>query len=192
MGLLAVGVVFVVRALLSRRSAAAAPQYAGAAPGMARSRFETAPAPVREPAWGAPAAIAAPGTSAGRYPPGFDAAPFIEQSKQQFRRLQAAYDRGDRDFLADMTTPEMLSEIARDLDSRGPAQPTDIAALDAEIVEVVREGDRYVATVRFHGSMREDGAREAQPFEEAWNLVKPVDGSTGWLLADIQQYQKAA
>jgi len=46
--------------------------------------------------------------------------------------------------------------------------------------------------VRFHGSMREDGAREAQPFEEAWNLVKPVDGSSGWLLAGIQQYQSAA
>jgi len=118
--------------------------------------------------------------------------PFVEQSKQQFRRLQAAYDRGDRDFLADMTTPEMHAEIARDLASRGSTQPTEIATLDAEIVEVVQEGDRYVATVRFHGSMREDGAREAQPFEEAWNLVKPVDGSSGWLLAGIQQYQSAA
>jgi predicted lipid-binding transport protein (Tim44 family) len=58
------------------------------------------------------------------------------------------------------------------------------------IVEVA-EGDRYVTTVRFHGTMRE-AAREAQPFEEAWNLVKPVDGSSGWLLVGIQQYQSAA
>ena len=25
-------------------------------------------------------------------------------------------------------------------------------------------------------------------FDEMWNLVKPVDGSSGWLLAGIQQY----
>jgi len=181
-----------VRALLSRRSGATATQYAGATSAMPPSPFQTAREPVIEPAWGAPAAITATATSAGRYPPGFDPAPFVEQSKQQFRRLQAAYDRGDRDFLADMTTPEMHAEIARDLASRGSTQPTDIATLDAEIVEVVQEGDRYVASVRFHGSMREDGAREAQPFEEAWNLVKPVDGSSGWLLAGIQQYQSAA
>ena len=26
-----------------------------------------------------------------------------------------------------------------------------------------------------------------EPFDEVWNLVKPVDGSTGWLVAGIQQ-----
>jgi predicted lipid-binding transport protein (Tim44 family) len=41
--------------------------------------------------------------------------------------------------------------------------------------------------VRYHGTLREDG-NPAQPFEEMWHLVKPVDGSTGWLLAGIQQY----
>jgi predicted lipid-binding transport protein (Tim44 family) len=159
---------------------------------MSPARFETAREPVVEPAWGEPAASAAPAATTDRYPPGFDPVPFVEQSKQQFRRLQAAYDRGDRDFLADMTTPQMHAEIVRDLASRGSTQPTDIATLDAEIVEVVQERDRYVATVRFHGTMREDGARDAQPFEEAWNLVKPVDGSSGWLLAGIQQFSQAA
>ena len=57
--------------------------------------------------------------------------------------------------------------------------------LDADIVEVVREDDGYVASVRFHGTMREDGAADAQAFEEAVGLVKPVDGSSGWLLAGI-------
>ena len=82
----------------------------------------------------------------------------------------------------------MHAEISRDMATRGTQQPTDVVTLDAEIVEVVREGDQYVASVRFHGSLREDGARDAQPFEEMWNLVKPVDGSSGWLLAGIQQF----
>ena len=29
--------------------------------------------------------------------------------------------------------------------------------------------------------------RTAAPFEEIWNLQKPADGSSGWLLAGIQQ-----
>ena len=188
-GLLAVGAIVLVRAFLARRGGIAM-QPAGAR--TEPVQFDTPRTPAIEPAWGAPAAVGSSDSATGRYPPGFDAGPFAEQAKQQFRRLQAAYDRGDRDFLADMTTPEMHAEIARDLAMRGSSQPTDVVTLDADILEVVREGDRYVATVRFHGLMREDGARDAQPFEEAWNLVKPVDGSSGWLLAGIQQFSHAA
>jgi predicted lipid-binding transport protein (Tim44 family) len=187
-GLLLVGAVALFRAFASRRAAAAVQPYGGAGVAIPPARFETATArePVIAPAWGSPGTTASPGS--GRYPPGFDAAPFLDQSKQQFRRLQAAYDRGDRDVLADVTTPDMLAEITRDLAARTSSQPTEVLALDAEILEVVREGDRYVASVRFHGSLREDGAHDAHPFEEVWNLVKPVDGSSGWLLAGIQQY----
>jgi predicted lipid-binding transport protein (Tim44 family) len=39
--------------------------------------------------------------------------------------------------------------------------------------------------VRFSGTAREGGALE--PFDEVWNLAKPVDGSSGWLIAGIQQ-----
>ena len=129
------------------------------------------------------------GAAAGQtYPPGFDPAPFVAQAKQQFRRLQAAYDRGDRALLSDVTTPEMQAEITRELAARGAQIPTEVVTLDADVVEVVQEGDRYVASVRFHGTLREDGNAGAQPFEELWHLVKPVDGSSGWLLAGIQQY----
>ena len=185
-GLLLVGAIVLFRAFAARRAHGVSPQYAGAGAATARAPLGTRE-PAIEPAWGAPAAATA---ATGRYPPGFLPAPFLEQAKQQFRRLQSAYDRGDRAMLADVTTPEMHAEIARDLAARGPSQPTDIVALDAEIVEVVREGDQYVASVRFQGLLREDGASDAQPFEEAWNLVKPVDGSSGWLLAGIQQYKE--
>jgi predicted lipid-binding transport protein (Tim44 family) len=40
--------------------------------------------------------------------------------------------------------------------------------------------------VRFTGSLREDGGN-AESFEEVWNLAKPIDGGSGWLLAGIQQ-----
>lgn len=171
--LLAVGVIALIRAMTMRRANAPL-QYAGGSP---REPVETT--------WGGRAAATTP---AGKFPPGFDPLPFIAQAKQQFRRLQAAYDRGDRALLADVTTPEMNAEIGRDLETRRTQMPTDVVTLDADVLEVVQEGDRYVATVRFHGTLREDGNAVAQPFEEMWHLVKPVDGSSGWLLAGIQQY----
>jgi predicted lipid-binding transport protein (Tim44 family) len=184
-GLLVIGAIALLRALAARRQSTAPYQYAGARPQSLRAPIDTAREPTLDAGWGSPAAAA---STDDRYPPGFDPAPFIAQAKQQFRRLQAAYDRGDRALLANVTTPEMQAEIARDLGSRGMQLPTDVVTLDADIVEVVQEGDRYVASVRFHGTLREDGSATPQPFEELWHLVKPVDGSSGWLLAGIQQY----
>jgi predicted lipid-binding transport protein (Tim44 family) len=182
-GLLVVGAIALLRAFAARR-ASPPMQYAGATSPSARSTFEPASSPPIDPSWGAP-----PGaTAAAAYPPGFDPLPFVAQAKQQFRRLQAAYDRGDRALLGDVTTPEMQAEISRDLADRAPQIPTEIVTLDADVVEVVQEGDRYIASVRFHGTLREDGSTTAQPFEELWHLVKPADGSSGWLLAGIQQY----
>jgi predicted lipid-binding transport protein (Tim44 family) len=177
-GVLAFAATALVRAFAARRTPAA--QYAG---GAARGSFETRREPSIASGWGTGNAPPA----SGPYPPGFDPAPFLAQAKQQFRRLQAAYDRGDRALLADVTTPDMQAELMRDLDARRNVAPTEVVTLDADIVEVVQEGDRYVATVRYYGTMREDG-NPAQPFEELWHLVKPVDGSAGWLLAGIQQY----
>ena len=183
--LLVIGAIVLVRALAARRTTRSPLQYAGAASPTPPRSFEPARAPGIDAGWGAPTTTAG---NASVYPPGFDPLPFIAQAKQQFRRLQAAYDRGDRALLADVTTPEMQAELTRDLASRASQIPTDVVTLDADVVEVVQEGDRYVASVRFHGTLREDGAATPQPFEEQWHLVKPVDGSSGWLLAGIQQY----
>ena len=43
----------------------------------------------------------------------------------------------------------------------------------------------YVASVLFTGSLKENG--EPTEIKEIWNLVKPKEGKTGWLLAGIQQ-----
>jgi predicted lipid-binding transport protein (Tim44 family) len=180
-GVLVIGAIALIRLFVARRAGPNAYQYAGAGAQSPRS-LETLREPANAPGWGPTA------SAPGRFPPGFEPAPFIDAAKQQFRRLQAAYDRGDHALLADVTTPQMLGEITRDITARGPHSPTEIVALDAEVIEVMREGDQYVASVRFHGALREDGAAQPQPFEEMWNLVKPVDGSSGWLLAGIQQY----
>ena len=200
LALLGIGVVFVVRAFLARRSTSNPRQpiqFAGAGAGLGSTPggYETqAPRqaagvdgkfePVLASNWSQPTGSPAP---AGQFPPGFDAAGFAEQAKSQFRRLQAAYDTNDRRALAEVMTPGMYAEIGKEIDSRGRHTATAIDRLDAQVRNVTTEGDRHWASVHFNGSLREDGATLPSEFEEVWNLSKPVDGSSGWLLAGIQQ-----
>ena len=120
-------------------------------------------------------------------PPGFDAAGVAKQAKLQFTRLQAAYDTGDRATMAEVMTPEMFAEVSRELTARGEHKPTEIVSLEAGVLEVTTEGASHLASVRYTGLVREDGDPNPKPVDEIWNLTKPVDGSSGWLLAGIQQ-----
>ena len=76
--------------------------------------------------------------------------------------------------------------MARDLDA-GPRPATEVVDLDADVLEVATENDRHWASVRFTGKLREGGGAPVA-FDEVWNLSKPVDGKSGWMLAGIQQY----
>lgn len=181
--LLALGVFLVVRMLFMRRSK---PQYATS--NAYRSPMTGDLASRTEPVLGGGAAGGV--SSDPRLPAGFDREAFIGQAKAQFRALQGAWDAGDRRALSNVTTPEMYADIDRDLATRGTHQDTDIVSLDADLLEVTTEGPKHWASVRFWGVLREDGG-PARSFDETWNLVKPVDDSSGWMLAGIQQNEPA-
>lgn len=207
--LVGVAVIALVMFFLRRRAQSQSPsglQYAGAGAGAAGGGvplgYETRPAPAGSPlersgnAFGGatpapqpafePAVAATPAAPAS-LPPGFDAAGFLQHAKANFNALQAAFDKADLATIRDVTTPEMYEEIKRDLTARGSHRPTEVVRLDASIMEVTTEDSRHWVSVRFTGLTREDGAELATPFDEMWNLSKPVDGSSGWSLAGIQQ-----
>ena len=90
--------------------------------------------------------------------------------------------------MRDFMTPGLYAQIAADISARGQTpQKTDVVTLEAEVLEVVAEGDVYVASVNFSGMIREDGEAAAAPFSETWHLEKPLNGSSGWLISGIQQ-----
>ena len=119
-------------------------------------------------------------------PAGFDVSGFERGAKLNFIKLQAANDAGNLDELRELTTQEMFDELSRDI-QRG--NHTDVVSLNADLLEVVTEGEKHWASVRFSGSVREAPGAPAEDFQEVWNLVKPTNGSSGWLLAGIQQMQ---
>ncbi len=129
-----------------------------------------------------------PAAIPNRYPPGFDAEQFARHAKLNFTRLQQANDKRDLSTMHDFMTPELYAEVVADLNARdGAPQQTDVVTLNAEVIEVVTEGEAYIASVRFSGMIRERADGAAEPFSEVWHLEKPITGSIGWLICGIQQ-----
>lgn len=190
-GLLVMAVIVVIGFIMRRRAAAAqgvggqgGMQYAGA------GNWQGGAAPGHEhlaPVSGGAAPVAAASPNAS-IPAGFDVEGFVRNAKVYFIRLQAANDAGNLEDVREFTTPEMFAEVKMAMAERaGAAQTTDVVAVDAEVLDVAEEGSRYIVSVRFSGLIREAQDAGAEPFDEIWHMVKPVDGSRGWTLAGIQQ-----
>ncbi len=185
--LLAMAAVFVFRWLLRRNAPAVRPdapmQYAGV------GSPSLVPKPQAEPQFGAVAtATNAAVPTALRVPEGFDTEAFLRIAKLNFVRLQASNDAKSMDDIREFVSPELFAEIKMQMDERGNAsQTTDIVTLNAELLEVTTEASRHIASVHFSGMIREVAGEAAVPFDEVWNLSKPVEGNKGWVIAGIQQ-----
>lgn len=177
-GLLVFAALALFRMLRAPRAEARPLQYAGLG-----SETVAAPPPSQAAGFDARAAVGAP--RAG-IPAGFDVTGFLRAAKSNFIKLQMANDAGNLDGLREVTTPEMYAVLSEDLRSHG-AQHTDVVTLNADLLEVATEGDRHWASVRFSGLVSEAPGAAPAGFEEVWNLSKPVDGTSGWQLAGIQQ-----
>ena len=193
-GLLVMAVLMVVGFIMRKRMGAQGPAMAGASPMQysANQQGGQTPRPYNldMPGSSVPAAAAVPAAGAARHiPADFDVQGFVRNAKVNYIRLQAANDAGNLDDIREFTTPEMFAEIKMSIEERGGAkQHTDVVNIHADVLEVAEEANRYVVSVRFTGTIREDDAN-AEPVDEIWHLAKPRDGSTGWVLAGIQQAQ---
>ena len=177
--LLVFAAVFVVRMLAQKRGevpqrfqyASLGSETVAASPPSQAAGFEAQP-------------VAAP----SNVPAGFDVAGFLRGAKLNYMKLQIANDRGNLEELREFTSDELFEELKKDVIRRaGARQQTDVLALNADLLEVVTEGDKHWASVRFSGTLRESPGDTPQGFEEVWNLAKPVSGAGGWQLAGIQQ-----
>jgi predicted lipid-binding transport protein (Tim44 family) len=151
------------------RTAATAP-VVGGRPGSAMDELMRGGRSLDEP-WGIPA--------------DFDTNGFLGHARSYFGRLQEAWSTGNLDELSDFTTQEMFTALTHELRARGDAGRSEVVTLEAKLLGMEHDAQEHMASVRFTGTMRVGG--EVEPFDEVWNLTKPVDGKSGWLLAGIQQ-----
>jgi predicted lipid-binding transport protein (Tim44 family) len=137
--------------------------------------------------YGAPLRQTPESASSWNVPTTFDTGAFLRSAKVYFTRLQAAWDAKDFEDIRRFTTPEAFAEIKmQGNEVLGKTDRTEIEQLDANLLGLETTATEYIASVRFTGALREDGG-EPEAFEEVWNLAKPTDGRTGWMLAGIQQ-----
>jgi predicted lipid-binding transport protein (Tim44 family) len=176
----------------------APPRFVDERPGMSRDAFT----PAAQPAGASPVTIgsalrpplAVPGlegagsATAPALPADFDVPGFERLAKMLFIRMQAANDSADLNDLRTFTTPELFAALRLDLQDRGGvAQQTDVEQVDASLVDFAQEDGRQIVSVRYTGRVREEADAQAQPFDEVWHLVKPLDDSRSWAIAGIQQ-----
>jgi len=131
---------------------------------------------------------ATPVSSNGR-PAWFDEESFLRAAKANFIRLQVAYDTKNLDDIREYTTPEVFAEISLQLQERGDKpQKTDVVSLNAELANVVTEGDLTIASVRYSGTIREEENGAAAPFNEIWHVQRAqLQSNASWFIAGIQQ-----
>ncbi len=197
-GLLVMAAIAVVGFILRKRAAAAqggagGMAYAGAGAAGSRpqapSAFKT-PTPDASHSQGGSmigAALGGQPQAGNAIPADFDVAAFVRNAKVNFIRLQAANDAGNLDDIRAFTSPEMFAEIQMDIRERnGATQETRVLDLEASVLEVAEEGPLYVVSTHFTGRVQEDGA-DPEDINEVWHLTKPRQGSSGWVLAGIQQ-----
>jgi predicted lipid-binding transport protein (Tim44 family) len=198
MALLAVAVIAAIGFFMRKRAAGQQPAFAGVGAGAgspqnsfqyAGNRIEPSSPAQRSYDVSMPATASASSESATNIPADFDVGGFVRNAKLYYIRLQAANDAGNLDDIREFTTPEMFAEIKLTIAERGgQTQETDVVAIEADVIDVAEEDNRYVVSARFTGQIREDNG-SAESVDEIWHLVKPINGSGGWLLAGIQQIQ---
>ena len=134
-----------------------------------------------------------PAASAGQGIAQDDIDAFLHVARQQFMAMQKLWDSGDLGQIEAFCTPEMSHEIRRQLEARGDApNQTSVVQLDLEWLGLESATDDEgvaveEAYIRFYGLVREESNGTASAFDEVWLLQKPVDGTSGWLLAGITQ-----
>jgi predicted lipid-binding transport protein (Tim44 family) len=127
-------------------------------------------------------------------PADFDTESFAGAAKSNFVTLQDAWDRADFAVLRSMMTDGMLGEIRSQLTERekqasGQPNHTEVVMLEAQVLGIEDLGGDYMASVEFSGMIREDSSAGPSPFREVWNMTKPKDGASGWLVAGVQALQ---
>lgn len=125
-------------------------------------------------------------TNLSDQPPGFDSVQFLRDAKVIFYRLQTAYDQKNLQDINQFTAPEVFGEIKMQLDERGDApNKTEVISLEAELLDISRQANTYIASVRFTGYIKENDEPMAS-LDEIWHFRK-FTPSSEWVVGGIQQ-----
>lgn len=184
--LLAFGAFMIIRAL--RRSSA--PAQPAMTP-YANTGGTLDPANTQTPARGFEAASFMGSTSAplNDAPHWFNETSFLAGAQHHFTNLQQSWDANDLKALQEYFTPDLFAELTAERARIGDINNvTEVQSLDAQLLDLTREGADVVASVLFQGRVRENYGLP-ENISEIWHVRHTAAHAEGdWLISGIQQY----
>lgn len=122
-------------------------------------------------------------------PSDFDREGFLKTAREQYVKLQKAWDTGNVIDISDFTTQDVFIALTHQLRERGSeVYHSEILELKNELLGIAEVENQYLASVRFTGRIKISD--EIEELDETWILEKPNQGNGGWLLSGIQQNQQ--
>ncbi len=131
----------------------------------------------------------------GKIPRNFDQKRFLDGAESVYKLLQEAWDKGELGDLREFCSDRVFAELQDQFRERTGENRTEIIALKAELVNVVKSGNTTEATVVFNAELKEydeihGGNVETSKVQEAWYFLRPNNKMEhSWLLDAIQQIE---
>ncbi|MCF3098360.1 Tim44 domain-containing protein [Aeromonas australiensis] len=183
--LLALGAVFLIRAL--RKGKVAAPQqqqtaYAGyQAPQAAPQQFEQSNS--------APQATGfADSDVPFRLPPGFDMNGFLAGARDHYRTLQEAWNKNDLEKIREYVSPELFEQLKADRADLTGEQHTEVMYVDTQLVRADYGSDWAQVSVRFSGRYMDRQEQVEEDIQEVWHLERDLaKDNAPWHIVGIEQ-----
>lgn len=124
-------------------------------------------------------------TNLTRLPDGTETPYFLRQAKATFLHLQSLNTPDSVEEVRKYMTPELFQDVRGEISSNSDV--ADFPQLECNLLEAVQEGGRFIASVRFSGTVSESVNASPQPFSETWHYLKDPTVADRWLVAGIQQ-----
>ncbi|MBL0459391.1 Tim44 domain-containing protein [Aeromonas enteropelogenes] len=183
--LLALGAVFLFRAL--RKGKMAAPQqqqaaYAGyQAPQAATQQFEQSHS--------APQATGfADSDVPFRLPPGFDMNGFLAGARDHYRTLQEAWNKNDLEKIREYVSPELFEQLKAERAELTGEQHTEVMYVDTQLVRADYGSDWAQVSVRFSGRYMDRQEQVEEDIKEVWHLERDLaKNNAPWHIVGIEQ-----
>lgn len=118
-------------------------------------------------------------------PEGLQPELFLEQAKDLFRRIQQAWQTGDRQILKHYTTPELFERLYASIPSPSHQPTIELLTIFTDITSASNLGDLAMISVKFHGWSKEKSNKEVDAYSEIWHLEN-LEQDSQWLITGIQ------
>lgn len=126
------------------------------------------------------------GEQLSEQPAWFNEHEFMAEVKNHFHTLHQAWESRNLEEVRGYTTPGFFSYLEEQM-AREPAGGSQITGLDAQLLDLLKDGDNVVAAILFRGTEKADGFL-AEDFAEIWHVEHPAESAGGnWTLAGIRQ-----